>query len=143
MGSLDSLIKKASGGADAETGGATKVDEHSEEKLGAARAAIIERMSELRPRFRTAFETVVFAGNTIRLTVPSQGLKEELHLSRTEILDTIADIAKIDGALDLDIEVREVAVKMRPVRLEDRMRHIESRTPKFEELKKALDLEVE
>lgn len=143
MGSLDSLIKKASGGADAETGGATKVDEHSEEKLGAARTAIIERMSELRPRFRTAFETVVFAGNTIRLTVPSQGLKEELHLSRTEILDTIADIAKIDGALDLDIEVREVAVKMRPVRLEDRMRHIESRTPKFEELKKALDLEVE
>lgn len=143
MGSLDSLIKKASGGADAETGGATKVDERSEEKLGAARATIIERMSELRPRFRTAFETVVFAGNTIRLTVPSQGLKEELHLSRTEILDTIADIAKIDGALDLDIEVREVAVKMRPVRLEDRMRHIESRTPKFEELKKALDLEVE
>ena len=143
MGSLDSLIKKASGGADAETGGATKVDEHSEEKLAAARAAIIERMSELRPRFRTAFETVVFAGNTIRLTVPSQGLKEEVHLSRTEILDTIADIAKIDGALDLDIEVREVAVKMRPVRLEDRMRHIESRTPKFEELKKALDLEVE
>lgn len=143
MGSLDSLIKKASGGADAEMGGATKVDERSEEKLGAARTAIIERMSELRPRFRTAFETVVFAGNTIRLTVPSQGLKEELHLSRTEILDTIADIAKIDGALDLDIEVREVAVKMRPVRLEDRMRHIESRTPKFEELKKALDLEVE
>ena len=143
MGSLDSLIKKASSGVDAETGGATKVDERSEEKLGAARAEIIERMSELRPRFRTAFETVVFAGNTIRLTVPSQGLKEELHLSRTEILDTIADIAKIDGALDLDIEVREVAVKMRPVRLEDRMRHIESRTPKFEELKKALDLEVE
>ena len=142
-GTLASLIKKASSGADAETGGTVKVDEHSEEKLVAARAAIIERMSELRPRFRTAFETVAFAGNTIRLAVPSQGLKEELHLSRAEILDTIADIAKIDGALDLDIEVREVAVKMRPVRLEDRLRHIESRTPKFEELKKALDLEVE
>lgn len=142
-GSLSALIDKANSGADAESGGATKVDEHSEEKLNAAKSAIVNRMSELRPRFRTAFETVAFAGNTIHLTVPSQGLKEELHLARTEILDTIADVAKIEGALNLDIEVREVKVKLRPIKLEDRLQHIVSRTPKFEELKKALDLDVE
>ncbi len=143
MGSISSLIDKAGSGTDAESGGAVKVDEQSETKLNAAKTAIIDKMSALRPRFRTAFETVAFAGNTIRLTVPSQGLKDELHLARTEILDTIADIACIDGALNLDIEVREVAVKLRPIKLEDRLRHIESRTPKFEELKKALDLDVE
>ena len=142
-GSLSALIDKANSGADAESGGATKVDEHSEEKLNAAKSAIVNRMSELRPRFRTAFETVAFAGNTIHLTVPSQGLKEELHLARTEILDTVADVAKIEGALNLDIEVREVKVKLRPIKLEDRLQHIVSRTPKFEELKKALDLDVE
>lgn len=143
MGSISSLIDKAGSGTDAESGGAVKVDEQSETKLNVAKTAIIDKMSALRPRFRTAFETVAFAGNTIRLTVPSQGLKDELHLARTEILDTIADIARIDGALNLDIEVRDVAVKLRPIKLEDRLRHIESRTPKFEELKKALDLDVE
>ena len=142
-GSLSSLIDKAGNGADAESGGAIRIDEHSEEKLNAAKSEIVNRMCELRPRFRTAFETVAFAGNTIRLTVPSQGLKDELHLARTEILDTIADVAKIEGALDMEIEVREVKVKMRPIKLEDRLQHIVSRTPKFEELKKALDLDVE
>ena len=61
----------------------------------------------------------------------------------TEILDTIASVAGVEGALELDIEVREVRMHLRPVRLEDRLRHIESRTPMFEDLKKALDLDVE
>ncbi len=142
-GSLSSLISKAGNTSDAESAGATKVDEQSEAKLGAAKDEIVKRMGELRPRFRTAFETVVFAGNSLKLTVPSQTLKEELLLARTEILDAVADTARIDGALNLEIEVRETAVKMRPIRLEDRLQHIVARTPKFEELKKALDLDVE
>ncbi|MGN0006773.1 MAG: DNA polymerase III subunit gamma/tau [Alistipes sp.] len=142
-GSLSSLISKAGNTSDAESAGATKVDEQSEAKLGAAKDEIVKRMGELRPRFRTAFETVVFAGNSLKLTVPSQTLKEELLLARTEILDAVADTAHIDGALNLEIEVRETAVKMRPIRLEDRLQHIVARTPKFEELKKALDLDVE
>lgn len=143
-GSLASLLDRVSnsGMTDAATG-EVRVDPHSEEKLAAAKDEIVKRTCELRPRFIVAFEKIAFEGNRIKLTVPTQALKDELNMARTEILDTIASAAGVEGALELDIEVREVRMHLRPVRLEDRLRHIESRTPMFEDLKKALDLDVE
>lgn len=143
-GSLASLLDRVSNSdmTDAATG-EIKVDPRSEEKLAAAKDEIVKRTCELRPRFIVAFEKIAFEGNRIKLTVPTQALKDELNMARTEILDTIASAAGVEGALELDIEVREVRMHLRPVRLEDRLRHIESRTPMFEDLKKALDLDVE
>ena len=143
-GSLASLLDRVSNSdmTDAATG-EIKVDPRSEEKLAAAKDEIVKRTCELRPRFIVAFEKIAFEGNKIKLTVPTQALKDELNMARTEILDTIASAAGVEGALELDIEVREVRMHLRPVRLEDRLRHIESRTPMFEDLKKALDLDVE
>ena len=143
-GSLASLLDRVSNSdmTDAATG-EVKVDPRSEEKLAAAKDEIVKRTCELRPRFIVAFEKIAFEGNRIKLTVPTQALKDELNMARTEILDTIASVAGVEGALELDIEVREVRMHLRPVRLEDRLRHIESRTPMFEDLKKALDLDVE
>ena len=143
-GSLASLLDRVSNSdmTDAATG-EVKVDPRSEEKLAAAKDEIVKRTCELRPRFIVAFEKIAFEGNRIKLTVPTQALKDELNMARTEILDTIASAAGVEGALELDIEVREVRMHLRPVRLEDRLRHIESRTPMFEDLKKALDLDVE
>ena len=143
-GSLASLLDRVSNSdmTDAATG-EVRVDPRSEEKLTAAKDEIVKRTCELRPRFIVAFEKIAFEGNRIKLTVPTQALKDELNMARTEILDTIASAAGVEGALELDIEVREVRMHLRPVRLEDRLRHIESRTPMFEDLKKALDLDVE
>ncbi len=143
-GSLASLLDRVSNSdmTDAATG-EVRVDPRSEEKLAAAKDEIVKRTCELRPRFIVAFEKIAFDGNRIKLTVPTQALKDELNMARTEILDTIASVAGVEGALELDIEVREVRMHLRPVRLEDRLRHIESRTPMFEDLKKALDLDVE
>lgn len=143
-GSLASLLNRVSNSdmTDAATG-EVKVDPRSEEKLAAAKDEIVKRTCELRPRFIVAFEKIAFEGNKIKLTVPTQSLKDELNMARTEILDTIALAAGVEGALELDIEVREIRMHLRPVRLEDRLRHIESRTPMFEDLKKALDLDVE
>ena len=143
-GSLASLLDRVSNSdmTDAATG-EVRVDPRSEEKLAAAKDEIVKRTCELRPRFIVAFEKIAFEGNRIKLTVPTQALRDELNMARTEILDTIAAVAGVEGALELDIEVREVRMNLRPVRLEDRLRHIESRTPMFEELKKALDLDVE
>lgn len=143
-GSLASLLDRVSNSdmTDAATG-EVRVDPRSEEKLAAAKDEIVKRTCELRPRFIVAFEKIAFEGNRIKLIVPTPALRDELNMARTEILDTIAAVAGVEGALELDIEVREVRMNLRPVRLEDRLRHIESRTPMFEELKKALDLDVE
>lgn len=120
-----------------------KVDPASEEKLTRSRDDILHDIVERRPRFIVAFETMRFEGNAIHLSVPSEALKEEIMHSSSEMLLRIAGIAGVDGTLELDIAVSADNRKMRPIRLEDRIKHMENKNPLYAELKKALDLEVE
>ncbi len=119
------------------------IDPESAAKLENGRQHILNDINERRPRFIVAFETMRFENNIIRLSVPTEALRDEILRSTTEILMRIAEIAGIAGSLELDIAVREDRRKMRPIKLEDRIRHIEQKNPLVRELKKALDLEVE
>ncbi|MBP3482752.1 MAG: DNA polymerase III subunit gamma/tau [Alistipes sp.] len=119
------------------------IDPESAAKLENNRQHILNDINERRPRFIVAFETMRFENNIIRLSVPTEALRDEILRSTTEILMRIAEIAGIAGSLELDIAVREDRRKMRPIKLEDRIRHIEQKNPLVLELKKALDLEVE
>ena len=119
------------------------IDPESAAKLENARQRIVDYINEQRPRFIVAFETMRFEGNTIILSVPTEALREEILRSKTEILMRIAEIAGITGSLEMEIAVKEDKRKMRPIKLEDRIRHIEQKNPLVLELKKALDLEVE
>ena len=119
------------------------VDPRSVEKLTAAKDEIIGMINHERPRFIVAFENMSFEGYKIMLTVPSDSLREEIGHASTEILFKIADIAGVNGKLEFDITVKEEKRKMRPIKLEDRMAHIEKRNPVYLEFKKALELDVE
>ena len=118
-------------------------DPQSAAKLEEARPRILAEINDRRPRFITAFETMSFEGSTISLKVPSEALKEDILHSKTEVLLRIAEIAGIRGMLDLRIDVAADNRPVRPIKLEDRIRHIEQKNPLVAELKKALDLEVE
>ena len=111
--------------------------------MKAARDGIVERICRQRPRFVVAFDNVSFSGNTMHVVVPTQALRDDMMSVRSEIVSAVAETAGVDGDVELEIEVREREVKLRPVRLEDRLRHIEEHTPLFGELKKSLDLDVE
>ena len=119
------------------------VDSRTAEKLEAARDAIIEMINKERPRFIVAFESVRFEGHKIELIVPSESLREDIGHSSTELLLKIAEIAGVNGKMEFDITVKEEKRKMRPIKLEDRMAHIESRNELYLEFKQALDLDVE
>lgn len=120
------------------------IDPQAVAKLTAAREAIIEEIKRERPRFIVGFETMEFEGHKIKLTVPSEALRHDIAHASTELLFKIADISGVKGLLEFDITVKEDEVrKMRPIKLEDRMEHIEKRNPHYLELKKALDLDVE
>ena len=86
---------------------------------------------------------MVFRSNHVCLTVPTAALRDELNAVRHEVADRIAQLAGVNGILSVDVEVREVELKMRPVKLEDRVHHIVKRAPAFEELRKTFDLDVE
>ncbi len=113
------------------------------EKLENARGAIMNLIRERRPRFVPVFERMSFRGNTLSLSVPTTDLRDEILRSKTGMLMRIAEIARVDGLIELDIRVDETIRAARPIRPEDKMKFITEQNPLVTELRKALDLEME
>ena len=142
-GSLTSLLNRVNGVTDGDAPGEHRVDPRSEEKLTASREEIIRQMAISRPRFNSAFDTMRFEGNKIHVVASAATLESDLRQSKSEILEQIVEIAQIDGVLELEIELKEIVVHLRPVKLEDRVHHIEKVMPNFNQLCEALDLEAD
>ena len=60
-----------------------------------------------------------------------------------ESVRRIAELAGISGAIELEVIVNEEIRAARPIKLEDRVKHMTEKNPLIAELRKALDLEVE
>ena len=121
----------------------TSYDPQSEQKIEARRGAVIEAILAERPRFVVAFEKMKVVGHTITVEVPSQTLYEEIMRSKTEVLLAIARTAGVTGSLELEVKVNELIKASRPIKLEDRIKHITEKNPLVLELKKELDMEYE
>ena len=141
--SLTSMLKEAS--ATEEDGATTlyRVDAESQSKLTAAKDAILAEIGVRRPRFVVAFEQMRVEGNKIVLDAPSEVLRNEIIAERTELSDMIIEVARINGVIEIEINVQEQEVKLRPIKLEDRLRHMEKAVPLFKELRESLDFDVE
>ena len=63
--------------------------------------------------------------------------------NKTAMLLRIAELAGVTGMIDLEIAVDETVRAARPIRLEDRVKHLTDKNPLLTELRRALDLEVE
>lgn len=119
------------------------IDPASDKKLETTRILILSFVQEQRPRFVAAFERMSFHGHVIRLAVPSSALREEILRNKTELLLRIAEISGISGMLELDVTVNDEIRAARPIKLEDRVKHMTEKNPLLAELRRALDLEVE
>ena len=119
------------------------IDPASESKLTKARDEILKLIRERRPRFVQVFEEMRFQGNTIAVSVPTSELREEILRSKTAMLMRIAQLAGINGALELEVNVNEEIRASRPIKLEDRVKYMTDKNPLLTEFRKALDLEVE
>ena len=149
--SLSELLASAGGDpdeelSDGETPGEPETgrrDPDCAEKLEHARGRILNLIKEKRPRFVPAFELMTFRDNTISVSVPTTELREEILRSKTGMLMRIAELAGIEGMIELEVTVNEEIRAARPIKLEDRVRYITEKNPLVAELRKALDLEVE
>ena len=119
------------------------IDPECERKLECAREKILNLIRERRPRFVPAFELMRVQGNMISLSVPTSELREEILRSKTGMLMRIAELAGITGAIELEVVVNEEIRATRPIKLEDRVKHMTEKNPLIAELRQALDLEVE
>ena len=118
-------------------------DARSEQKILKRRAAVLEAILCERPRFVVAFEKMKVVGHTITVEVPSQTLYEEIMRSKTEVLLAIARTAGVNGSLELEVKVNEQIKAARPIKLEDRIKHMTEKNPAVLELKRLLDMEYE
>lgn len=149
--SLSELLASAGGDPDEElSDGETpdepetvRIDPDCAEKLEHARGRTLNLIKEKRPRFVPAFELMTFRDNTISVSVPTTELREEILRSKTGMLMRIAELAGIEGMIELEVTVNEEIRAARPIKLEDRVRYITEKNPLVAELRKALDLEVE
>lgn len=119
------------------------IDPASESKLEQAREKILDLIRQRRPRFVQAFEEMRFTGNTISVSVPTKELREEILRSKTGMLMRIAEITGINGVIELEVIVNEEIHAARPIKLEDRLKHMTDKNPLLVDLRKALDLEAE
>lgn len=142
-GSITDLMKSVSGNASAEESEDRYTDPQSEKKLQESKERFVAAIVAKHPRFSPAFEKTKISGNTISVEVPSAIMRDDLYNSRSEITEIITDISGISGVVKLDIVLNEVEVKLRPVKLEDRVAHISDRSPLFDELVTALELELD
>ena len=142
-GSITSLMKSVSSSAQAEESEDIYTDPQSESKLRNSIERFIEAIVAKHPRFSPAFESVKVSGNTITTEVASAIMRDDLYNSRGEITDIIADISGVNGVIKLDIILNETEVKLRPIKLEDRLAHISAQTPLFDQMVESLDLELD
>lgn len=142
-GSINNLIKSMSAPVQSEQSADIYTDPQSEEKLKTSFDKAVASLIAKHPRFSPAFEKVKICGNTISVEVPTSILRDDLTNTRSEITEHFADVAGIDGIVKLDVVLNEVKIKLRPVKLEDRLAHVAGCSPLFDSFVKALDLELD
>ena len=113
------------------------------EKIEAARSEVLDWIREQRPRFAPTFEQMTLENSTIRLSVPSRELHDEILRNKTLLLTGIARVAKVNGSIELEVAINEQLRAARPIKLEDRVKFLSDKNPLLNELRRQLDMEVE
>jgi DNA polymerase-3 subunit gamma/tau len=119
------------------------IDPDSEAKLMAVKAEFVKRLMNGRPRLGIVFDTMKAEGNVMVLTVASKGAEEEVLLKKMGLQNEIAQLAGIEGALDIRVIVNEQIRVARPITLEDRLKYLMGKNERLRDAIEAFSLEAE
>ena len=122
---------------------ATNIDPMCAEKITAAQDKIVESLLATRPRLGRAFESMTVEGNTVRTTVASQALCDEIMLEKSELQKLFASMSGVTGLIEIEVEVNERIKVSRPITLEDRLKHLIGRNERLTEMISVLGLDAE
>lgn len=97
-----------------------------------------------RPRVAMAFGTAEVEPGAIAVKVANDTLAEELRNGRFEILSRIAELAGGGcGPIELRVEISESAAKVRPIKVEDKVKFLVAKNPELLLFKQVLDMDTE
>ncbi len=129
--------------ADIEDAPSHPIDPEAAEKIEHHREKFLERLSRERPRIGVAFELMEVDGNRLTVRVASKTLRDEILRWRTETLQLLAAVAGVHGPIELEVIIDETVKPARPIRLEDKVKHLVDLNPEFNTLRRTLEMEIE
>jgi DNA polymerase-3 subunit gamma/tau len=109
----------------------------------AVKAEFVKSLMNGRPRLGIVFDTMKAEGNVMVLTVASKGAEDEVLLKKVELQNEIAQLAGIEGALDIRVIVNEQIRVARPITLEDRLKYLMGKNERLRDAIEAFSLEAE
>jgi DNA polymerase-3 subunit gamma/tau len=121
----------------------TPADPDAQTKIERHREKFLAKLTAERPRMGVAYETMEMTGNTLRVMVASATLRDEVLRHRTETLQLLAAVAGVHGSIELEVIVDENVKPVKPIRIEDKLRHLIDNNPDLITLRRTLDMEIE
>jgi DNA polymerase-3 subunit gamma/tau len=118
-------------------------DPEAQEKIARHKDKFLAKLAAKSPRIAAVYETMEAEGNTVRVRDVSEGLREDVLRDRTETLRLLATVAGVHGPVELEVTVDESVRPAKPIRIEDKIRHMSDLNPEFNTLRKTLELEIE
>ncbi len=83
------------------------------------------------------------ASNALTVRVASKTLHDEILRWRTETLHLLAAVSGVHGPIELEVVIDESVKPTRPIRLEDKIKHLSDLNPEFNNLRRTLEMEIE
>ena len=119
------------------------IDPHCEDKLNFARDKIVESVTKYRKRLGVIFDSMTIEGNTITVTVASEGARDEIYHDKSDLQKLIAQASGVKGLIEIAVMVNEQIRVARPITLEDRLRHLVAKNDKLLDMIEKLGLDAE
>ena len=119
------------------------IDPHCEDKLNFARDKIVESVTKYRKRLGVIFDSMTIEGNTITVTVASEGARDEIYHDKSDLQKLIAQASGVKGLVEIAVTVNEQIRVARPITLEDRLRHLVAKNDKLLDMIEKLGLDAE
>ena len=120
------------------------IDPESQSKIEACKDRFVEALMAERQRIGVAFGDMTVEGNKVIITVASSDLHDEILRSKYEILSLLADLAEVYGLIELEVNVSADKAKAEIlIKPEDKIHHLFGQNPELQQLRAALDLDIE
>ena len=119
------------------------IDPHCEDKLNFARDKIVESVTKYRKRLGVIFDSMTIEGNTITVTVASEGARDEIYHDKSDLQKLIAQASGVKGLVEIAVTVNEQIRVARPITLEDRLRHLVTKNDKLLDMIEKLGLDAD
>ena len=119
------------------------IDPDSAQKIMAIKGQWVESLMQHRPRLGVVFDTMTVEQNTVVVTVASKSAEDEVARQKIELLNEIAEVAGVNGALEMRIILNELIRVARPITLEDRLQHLVNKNERLLQMIEQLKLDAE